>query len=231
MVTISPCSHIISDGGINLYIPRGWKIILITLIFISLFFTIIQKSLVPVFFSLAEAEAVRTANRAINEAVDESSKYLQYDDLIDYEVNKEGNIILMQQNTKYINNFTSKVSLIIQKKLEMIKGKEVSIPLARVVGLDILAGIGPDLRTKVIPVGFVHPPKVLDSFEAAGINQTRHKIYLKVNVKLKLIVPFNTKVIDVNADVPVTEVTILGKVPQVYVGLNGKEIPGIINNE
>ncbi len=193
-------------------------------------FVFIHNSLLPVFFSLAEVEAVKIANRVINEAIDSEVEGIKYSELINYRMDNNGNIVLMQPNTAEINKFTSRVSLKIQASLEKIKGKRVSIPLFKIIGLEILSAMGPDLPVEIMPVGFTTPPHVKDSIETAGINQTRHKIYLQIDVGMKLIIPFFSTTTVVSADVPVVEVTILGKVPEIYVGLTGEGISGIINN-
>ncbi|MFW5992071.1 MAG: sporulation protein YunB [Halanaerobiaceae bacterium] len=167
----------------------------------------------------------------MREVVKGEIKKLEYQDLITYKVNNEGDIVLLQPNTARINSFSSSISIKIQERLESISDIDVPIPLLKLLGLDIIAAMGPDLYAKIIPVGFVHPPTVRDSFESAGINQTRHKIYLKVDVRLKLIIPFSQRITQLSADLPVTEVTILGKVPEVYVGLNSESMEGIINPE
>ena len=86
--------------------------------------------------------------------------------------------------------------------------------MTRILGIDILAAYGPELKMRIIPAGYTVPPRLVDSFSTAGINQTRHKIYLSLTAKVKLIVPFKSRTIDVHADVPVTEVVILGRVPR-----------------
>jgi len=211
----------------------GWKIIISIILVIAIIFFFIQNTLTPIFFSLAEVEAVRIANKAVNEAVNEEIEISDCSNLVRYEFkyNQDGEIILVQPNIKYINSFTSKISLRIQRKLEEISKMEVSVPLAKILGIELLAGLGPDLSAKIIPVGFIQPPEIKDSFTTAGINQTRHKIYLKVVTRLKLIVPFHTKTIDVKADIPVNEVTILGRVPRVYIGLDGENFSGIISKD
>jgi len=144
-------------------------------------------------------------------------------------MDNSGDIVLMQPNTREINKFSSRVSLRLQEKLEQVTRKKVAIPLLKILGLEIISALGPDLHARIIPIGFTNPPQVKDSFESAGINQTRHKIYLQIAVKMKLIIPFSNKITTVNADVPVVEVTILGDVPKVYVGLNSNDISGILS--
>lgn len=207
---------------------KSWKTLLIITLIVLIVIIFFHNTLTPIFFSLAEVEAVKIANKAINEAIDQEAATIKYDDMIRYVENKDGEIMLMQPNVQYINSFTSKISLKIQNKLDIITRQSVAIPLASIFGIDLISGLGPDINVRVIPIGFTKPPLVRDSFTTAGINQTRHKIYLEVTVQLKLIVPFSSKLLNVTADVPVTEVTILGRVPQVYIGLNEDTLKGIL---
>lgn len=206
------------------------KILITFILFLLIAFFIFHKTITPIFFSIAEAEARKIANKAINQAVSEEAEAIEYGDMVKFTYNeKKDSILLMQPNIKYINNFTSEISLNIQRRLEKCSRKNVSVPLARIFGIEVLAGFGPELEARIVPLGFTEPPVVLDSFTSAGINQTRHKIYLKVMVQLKLIVPFSSRLINVTADVPVTEVVILGRVPNVYIGVEGEQLKGIID--
>ncbi|AZO95713.1 sporulation protein YunB [Iocasia frigidifontis] len=228
---MSPFLHRIVEGGIVLFLNNFsiCKILIVFIILLLLFFIFLHNTITPIFFSLAEVEAVKIANSAINEAVDLGAEKVDYQDMIDYVYNKSGDaIVLMQPNTKNINKFTSSISLRIQEKLAEASQETVSVPLAQIFGIELLAGFGPKLEARIIPAGFTEPPKIKDSFTSAGINQTRHKIYLDVAAQIKLIVPFKSHSVDIHADIPVTEVVILGKVPQVYVGIDGEGLSGIL---
>lgn len=174
------------------------------------------------FISIAKAEAYRMASKAINTAVKEETGTVHYEDIINCVYNKKGDqIVMMQPNINHINNFTSKVSLNIENKLENIDERIIKVPLFKIFGIELLAGLGPDLKAKIVPIGYTKPPKIKDYFTSAGINQTRHKIYLDVTVEVELIVPFQNKTLTIPAEVPVTEVVILGRVPEIYVGIDG----------
>ncbi|MFW6238711.1 MAG: sporulation protein YunB [Halanaerobiales bacterium] len=210
--------------------PLLFRIIVFVGLLMIVFLLILHNSLLPVFIRQAEVEAVRIINRAVSEAVDRETEDLEYRDLIYYEKDDSEKIVMMQPNVREINRFSSDVSLTIQERLEKIEKTEVRVPLFRVLGLDFLASYGPDLPARVIPAGFVEPPEVVDNFESAGINQTRHKIYLDVNVAVNLVVPFTKKTTEVSSVMPLIEVTIVGDVPDVYVGIEGNDFSGIIGD-
>ncbi len=198
---------------------KNYFIILFFIILILFVIIFLNKILYPVFFAVAEAEALQVVNEIINEAVEKEISEIEYEDLIKYKCDNNGNLILFQQNTVQINNFSSKIALNIQKEFKAIKKIDIDLPLGRLIGLKILAGSGPVINLNIIPGGFVSVPKIQDEFISAGINQTRHKLYLDLELELFLSAPFVQKKYLLNSEVPVVEVTILGKVPEVYFDL------------
>lgn len=182
---------------------------------------VIQSLLRPVFLAEAETRALQMATNAINQSVYQHAKTLKYDEMISYQTNRQGDIILMQPNLQKVNEFISQVIETIQLRMQQISEENIRIPIGHAFGLELLAGIGPRLNIKMIPLGLVKPPQIEDSFETAGINQTRHKIYLVIEGEVQLIIPFIQEKIQITTKVPVTEVTILGKVPDIYVGVEG----------
>ena len=60
-------------------------------------------------------------------------------------------------------------------------------------------------------------------FETAGINQTRHKIFLTLRATISLIVPTGSQLVDVTSKVPIVESIIVGEVPQSFVDVNDKD--------
>ena len=56
-------------------------------------------------------------------------------------------------------------------------------------------------------------------FEDAGINQTRHRIYLEVNTKVKVVIPLTTDTKEVKAEIPICETVIIGDVPNSYINI------------
>ena len=114
----------------------------------------------------------------------------------------------------------------IQQKLSDLPRYEVKIPLWQVFGSKILAGYGPELPVRIAPVGMVESI-IKDRFDSAGINQTRHRIFIRVTAIVQIIVPLVNEEVTVNSDIPLTEAVIVGAVPGVYVnGGGGVIVPG-----
>ena len=54
-------------------------------------------------------------------------------------------------------------------------------------------------------------------FKQAGINQTIHRIYVKVDTKVQVIIPFSNKFVEIGSEVPIAETIIVGDVPDTYI--------------
>lgn len=172
----------------------------------------------PALYKIAQAKALQMATRAINEAIQSKiSMNLRYEDLIAVKVDNRGRVVLIQPNTGEINRLASKATIEVQQELRSIRRDRAYIPLGQVLNSHLLGGAGPMIPVSIIPLGTV-TSRVYDTFEQAGINQTRHKIHLEIKATVKMIVPLKTSNVVVRTEVPLTEAIIMGEVPQVYFG-------------
>ena len=58
-------------------------------------------------------------------------------------------------------------------------------------------------------------------FEAQGINQTLHRIYLQVKCKVSILTPFKDIAKDITNQVLIMENVIIGTVPDTYYNIEG----------
>ena len=84
-------------------------------------------------------------------------------------------------------------------------------------GNSLLAGCGPNVKVKVIPIGTV-TTDFKTEFVSAGINQTRHRVYLTVYCTMYVAAPLVGNEIIVNNGVVVAETVLIGDVPEFYGG-------------
>jgi sporulation protein YunB len=184
---------------------------------------IIERNLKPTIAEIAEAKARQIATEAVNNAVKSKiADSVDYHDLIDVQKDSEGRIVLMQPDIVRINQLASNTTLSINDALKDLSDDEFSIPLGQVLGSQLLANWGPDVGVSIYPIGTVKTT-VSDQFEEAGINQTRHRLYLNIQSQVKVVVPLITSQVKVSAQVPVTDTIIVGQVPDTYVRLYPKE--------
>ena len=182
-------------------------------------FIYIDNKLRPTITVIAETKAIELANRSINKAVaiivDEN---IEYEDLIYVKTGDNGNIKMMQANSILMNEIASKVALEIQSEMKKIKTTSTYIPIGTALGSPLLAKYGPTIKVSIEPIGTVTVDFGTD-FESSGINQTRHRIYLKSTTQVKVVVPLTTSTKEIKTQIPICETIIVGDVPQNYVNI------------
>ncbi|MDF9409576.1 MAG: Sporulation protein YunB [Pelotomaculum sp. PtaB.Bin013] len=180
-----------------------------------------------VFFNVAEVKAVQLVTEAIQESLHEeaTSENIRYQDLIYIHKDNEGRITLMQADTLRVNRIASNTSMAAQKALENLRWQSFSIPIGQVFGFPIFANSGPRLRYSIMQVGSVKF-NITDKFESAGINQTKHTIYLNLDTNVRIVVPSKSGEAVISTQMPLTENIIVGSIPDTFVTLPG----GILGN-
>ncbi len=195
-------------------------VILVVAVILVVPFLIVERNLKPTILTIAKAYAEQIAVDAIQNAVNEKiAKSVEYKDLIFIRTDNRGRIVLMQANTIKINNLAADTVLDIQKSLASLEGKEIPIPMGQVLQSQLLAAYGPKIKVTLVPIGTVKV-KVVDDFQQAGINQTRHRLYLNVSGRVKIVIPMASDYVEVTSQIPIAETIIVGEVPETYLNLD-----------
>ena len=171
--------------------------------------------------SRAQLEGVESINRAVNNRL---VSEVEYRDLVYVHKDNRGRIVMVQPNTVKINQLTARTMLEVKDVLEDLNSSSFEIPLGQAFGFTTLAGYGPRIKVKIMTTGTVNV-SVIDKFEGAGINQTRHLIYLQISSKMRIAIPFMDEDINVDTTLPIAETIIVGDVPEFYVGLDSSQQP------
>ena len=195
---------------------RFFIIIICTLI-IFIFYSI-NKNLSPAIIAVADSELrARTLdiiNTNIQTIYDEEFKDI---DLVSVEKDSNDKIVMVKADTVRLNTLATKISLKGQDELEKMGKVGFKIPLGYVSKVSILSYLGPDIIVKMRPIGRVEV-SYESVFESAGINQTRLKIYMNVKSTMQIILPFESRDLEVVNNVPVCETIIVGEIPRTILG-------------
>lgn len=177
-------------------------------------FVLIEKKITPTVFAIAEAKTKVMLVEAISKSVkDKIAKNVQYKDLISIHKNSQGQVTLIQVNTIEINRLESDTTLEVIKALEESTLNYIQFPIGMITGSKILADLGPPIRVFLYPLGSVQV-NTSESFEHAGINQTRHRVILDITAEIKMVQPLMSSKVTVRTDVPIAETIIIGEVPR-----------------
>lgn len=199
------------------------KIIMVIIAIFVLFNSIMyffNKNILPAVLSMGEENLRREATTIINEtALEIYSKDFDYNNMIIIEKDNEGNITLLRADTVKLNYLSSKLILASNKKIGELEEVGMKIPLGYLTKNLVFYNLGPKINIKMNQIGNI-TSSYESIFESAGINQTRHKIYLNVNMKMRMIVPLNSKEVDIACQIPISETIIVGKIPNTAIELN-----------
>ncbi len=192
-------------------------IIIICTLIIFIFYSI-NKNLSPAIIAVADSELrARTLdiiNTNIQTIYDEEFKDIG---LVSVEKDSNDKIVMVKADTVRLNTLATKISLKGQDELEKMGKVGFKIPLGYVSKVSILSYLGPDIIVKMRPIGRVEV-SYESIFESAGINQTRLKIYMNVKSTMQIILPFESRDLEVVNNVPVCETIIVGEIPRTILG-------------
>jgi len=171
----------------------------------------------PLLTSLATTRVSNTVTRIVNEAVNEAINRgdITYEQLISYEKDNEGKVTMVRSNMASFNRLQANILDIILTRIDQVSARELSIPIGNLTGSPFLAGRGPRISVRMESVGSSNA-HFENEFESAGINQTKHRIILQIDVNVSILLPgFATATLVSNA-ITVAETVIVGSVPSTY---------------
>lgn len=171
----------------------------------------------PVMTSMATARVSNLVNRIVSAAVNEAVENgdIDYQNFVIFEKNETGHITALRSNVAEVNRMQGQITDEILHRLSEVATSELEIPLGTLTGSALLAGRGPSLFVRMQAVGSASAA-FRNQFTAAGINQTRHQIFLDVDVYMSILLPGMKTSTKVSNEIAVAETVIVGGVPDTY---------------
>lgn len=200
-------------------------IVLIIVIIVILNITVVffDQRVMPSVTEIATIMAKSQTLDIINKkSVDILSKDFKYDEMVKIEKDNQGNIILIQADTGKLNYIAAELSTECNKELSDMKNTAIKVPLGWMSDKSAFYNVGPKISVEIEPIGNIST-SYESKFESAGINQTRHKIYLNVTAKIRLRLPLRNQDAEVSTQVPVSDTIIVGKIPNTTLGFPTNE--------
>ena len=171
----------------------------------------------PVMTSMAMARVSNMVNRIVSAAVNEAveSGEIDYGSFVIFDKDDTGHITALRSNVAEVNRMQGRIADEILLRLSEVSTSELEIPLGTLTGSALLAGRGPSLYVRMQAVGSANAV-FRNQFTAAGINQTRHQIFLDVDVYMSILLPGMKTSTKVSNEIAVAETVIVGGVPDTY---------------
>ena len=186
-------------------------------------FWLLERNFKPLVFSLAEARSASMASQvlygALAEAIEDG---VEYNDLMNVHMDERGRVALLSANAMRMNRLADRAGEAALRRLGNMTSERVTVPLGAALGMTLFAGSGPGIPVSIVPIGSV-ATEFATEFEACGINQTRHKVYLHLTASIRIVIPTGSKTTQVSANMLVAESIIVGSVPEGFVGYDLSE--------
>lgn len=233
----------------NLAHIKKSNLIIVLVIFIIIatifVFKFINKRVTPVLMEYAETQASRLASIVINEAVnDKIAKDYLIEDLFIITTDEDGKITNMELNPIRTSAMLSNVNHNVQEYLQKVengdwedvpisngmlseynpkkakKGIIYEIPSGMVFGNTILYNLGPKIPVRIALLGDISST-METRVNNYGINNAVIEVAIKVTLTEQVILPYTSKKIVVNTEVPIAIKLVQGEVPNYYFNSNG----------
>ena len=191
--------------------------IIIIVAFLSIIAVLLDRQMRPLIKSVVFSQAQTVSTNVINQVVaDELSRLdIDYSDIVDIQKDDDGKILAVSTDMKKVNSLKSLMTLSIQDKISTMDMQKTKIPLGTFTGTEILNGRGPKIPIDVTMSGSV----IMDfksEFVSAGINQTKHRLYLDVSSEVLAFIPGYPVNTVVKTSILIVETIIVGEVPAVF---------------
>lgn len=192
------------------------KLILIIILIFSLILFFNNK-VKPTIYKKCIFEMNRFATNKISQAIkDAVEKYgYNYDDYVNIKTTEQGNILAIYTNSKQITKIHNEINDNVTAELNKFKNYKIEICLGNLTGIFLFASKGPRIPIKIDSKGIINS-EIISCLEEAGINQTLHKLHIKLSANMIAFLPFHSEETTVNSRYMLSESIIVGQVPKHY---------------
>ncbi len=196
---------------------KKFVIAVILLVVVILVFVWFQCGVLRLLIELSEENSRAKMAEAVNEAALQTMQWngIEYDKLVSVQRNDQDEILSIEANSYHINLLARQTQTLATANVNAVCEEGIPVPLGAFTGISALAGFGPEITFRVLQVG-----SVICSFESeftsAGINQTRHSVYMYADASVSIVLPSQTRKVTVSTQILVCESIIVGKIPEIY---------------
>lgn len=191
-------------------------LIVVIVVIVSFHYKKIETSLIEVCQSNAHSIALKCTEDAISENIGD----ITYASIINIEKTETGKIVAITSNVNELNKLSNRLVITLEENLQKNQSSHINVPIGILLGSKSFGGYGIRVNVKTLPVGDAKI-EYLSHFDDVGINQTRHRIIIKITSQVKIIAPFTTILDEYTKEVVLAETILIGDIPNSYYNING----------
>jgi len=181
----------------------------------------------PIVESIAAYQVRVFAARIVNEALlgELERMNLEYEDLVKITQREDGTVTSIQTNMVNINRLKTQASQSVIRSLDSgLSQHSIRVPLGTMFGNEFLAGRGPPIEIRILPIGYIQA-ETYNEFLTAGINQTMHHIVLRIDIRMTAVLPGYSVTTDTVTNFSIAETIIVGDIPESFTQVFGDGAP------
>lgn len=197
---------------------RRLSAIMAVLIFLAGLLTYgVNVNIRPALLSVMEYQchslSVKAVQNTVLELLEEEPQL--FEKLYRSEYDSDGNINLIRADSTAINRMKLTLCQAVEAKLLNQESETYRIPLGTLLGLSILAEVGPSFSMQILQESYV-VADVTTRLETTGVNQTEFTVLVDFSVTMSATIGGDALPITTHHQIPVVQMVIMGKVPQYY---------------
>lgn len=215
-------------------------IIVVIVVFIGISLNNINKSITPILLETAELEINKFSTIVVNKAISQVLEdKINTDEIFATTTDDNGNIQTIDFNPIIVNQVLNVATTVVQDNLRMLeegnltnigiydmnikeaklnkmkKGIITEIPIGIIFKNSILANIGPKIPIKMHYLGDVNS-NIKTKITPYGINNAMVEVGIHLEMTAQIILPFVTKKMNLDCDIPLAIKMIQGNIPSYY---------------
>ena len=180
-----------------------------------------ESALRPVLAAAARYQVQRQVTAAVEQwaARDLQERGVDYSDFVTITRNEAGEITALSADMARLNLLRAELSAHLLERLEDSQ-LELTIPVGSLLPIEPTWARGPELHLRALALGTASA-EFESEFTSAGINQTRHRLWLELSVPVTVLLPGGGEELTVDSRLCVAETVIVGQVPQTWFQTGG----------
>lgn len=191
------------------------SIVIVLVLFYGL--VMLEHQIRPVMMTMAQYECqqlcITAMNQAVADALATQPDHLQ--NLYHVQTDDKGKIMSVVADALAINTLKAELTKQVSTRLAALGANAVSIPFGTLLGWQMVAGRGPELRLRIIQEAYVDSD-IRSSLQSSGINQTELLVFITFKVKMGVILSGYTTSVDVQDEICIAQALVVGDVPKLF---------------
>ena len=181
-----------------------------------------ERALRPVLAAAARYQVRSQVTAAVEQwaARDLQERGVDYSDFVTITRNDAGEIVSLSADMAALNLLRAELSAHLLAKLADSRSLDLAVPVGSLLPFEPTWARGPDLHLRALALGTASA-EFESEFTSAGINQTRHRLWLELSVPVTVLLPGGGEEVAVDSRLCVAETVIVGQVPQTWFQTGG----------